>query len=427
MKKILSILSIVFCTVCLITSTGLAGPAHDAPGFYKHSVTGAVKYFKNGHPGEPSQWTPFEMDCDDCVPTATAEAHPNIEISGSWVTAPGSTDWAGGQATSSMTMSGDAYANGMDYIEESCEWVPGYWTGKPWRSKYVWGHFETIETFIAGFAEASGFNNEPAVSMSSDVDINTNGPQVNGLSFTTVTATSTVALDASVWAKGTKGCPQTAFIEVEGSLGAFAYGNSFSGVPLGSEGQVNGPYAKAGGSGKTTVSFAGTESDYSTNGMAYVDFDSTITVEHSLVSKSFVSEDGTTSWNFAKTAGGSAELTRGNDGFLGMGKDNIDLTGIAAEGSVFQSGMAAGSNSFAFGSSSASFTGANGSVASIPGRDIFCVTLPSPGMTANVGGHAVVKGYNNITTNPGTLSVTSNQYAYATTGNTSPANNAGPQ
>lgn len=58
MKKLLSILGILML-VCMFTATmAMANPQpKDPAGYYQHTVTGEIKYFKNGHPGDPSQWT----------------------------------------------------------------------------------------------------------------------------------------------------------------------------------------------------------------------------------------------------------------------------------------------------------------------------------------------------------------------------------
>ena len=63
MKKIFMILSLV---LCLALAAGNVMAVGDGPGWYKHSVTQNVKYFKNGHPGEPSQWE-FIGEEDPCA------------------------------------------------------------------------------------------------------------------------------------------------------------------------------------------------------------------------------------------------------------------------------------------------------------------------------------------------------------------------
>jgi hypothetical protein len=78
MKKMLIVLSLVLSL--LIVGNVFANPQpKDGAGWYVHSVTGNVKYFKNGHPGEPSQWefigeeNPNPQPCGDCPGDQTAE------------------------------------------------------------------------------------------------------------------------------------------------------------------------------------------------------------------------------------------------------------------------------------------------------------------------------------------------------------------
>lgn len=54
MKKILFAFLIVLLSASLAFAA--AGQDKEGAGYYKHSVTGAIKYF-DSHPGEPSQWT----------------------------------------------------------------------------------------------------------------------------------------------------------------------------------------------------------------------------------------------------------------------------------------------------------------------------------------------------------------------------------
>jgi len=350
----------------------------------------------------------------DCyTPQAGAIVQPNSTIAGDVVIAPVNnqwgSEWAGGAATANATLSGYGEAKAKDsfkrvkvydkpvwhegyYKRFFCwkRWVPGYYT-------YPY-HYEYQK--VAGVAEAYG---ETELTMSSKVKVLTNGPQYNaGLSYTFVSATSKLDVDGVVWAKGTKGCLQEASLNLNGNLSAMAMGNSYV------EGH-NSSFAQAYGEGMTTVYFQGHEYDSSTWDKAFVDFNSDIKVNQKLFATSYVSPDGTTSANFAKVWGGSAELYLGRDGWCD--KDNIDLTGISAKGRVNQSGMATnGAGSYAYGGSSAYFKGAVGSVN--PGR-AWC----GPDQVANVGGYAVVAGYNNVSSSNGSLTVTSKQWAKATTGN----------
>jgi hypothetical protein len=355
----------------------------------------------------------------------TASALPNSAVHQA-IIAPDSTSMNGGKAVGDFIVGGEAQASGRDTVEfVGYEYSGDGEKGDPgwYRHKWGWTQYKhggtngrswtflgtertAIYETIAGEAKAFGITDP---TMTSSVDIFTNGKQFNsGLSYSFVKSTSELDISGEVSARGTDGCLQTAEIFVEGSLGAYAYGGSYVEGP-------NGSYASANGWGQTTVSFSGFESDQSTYGFlwfpneAYVDFDSTVNVDQSILNLSYVSPDGTTAANFAFVGGGSAELDRGRDGLFGQ--DNVYLTGIEATGAVAQNAMATnGYGAFAYGGSSAYFSGAVGQVNSTRG---WC----GPDQIATVGGMAVVGGYNNVTSSPGSLTVTSKQFGYATTGN----------
>jgi hypothetical protein len=376
------------------------------------------------------------LACPDgnCTPTVNSDIGPRAEINGSItitplysdfqatvdgviVAAPGNTDQYQALGTADANLRADAAASGKDSYERV--WVR---TGR-----HFWdGHYEDV--LVPGESEAYG---RSVLSLSSDVDVHTNGIQTNGLAYTAVKGTTTLDIDGNAWAEGTDGCLQTATIDTNGSLSAYAYGRSQSGSFNGSNSL---PGAAAYGSGLTTVDFTGNEADSSNHdslfgllpNKASVDFDTTITVNQGLFTSSYLSEDGRTSANFAFVGGGSAQSALGVDeSILGFNTDmdNISLTGIHASGKVGQYGLATdGNGAFAYGSSHAFFSGANGGVESIPGNT-YCIpfvghiTEASPGQIANVGGFAVVNGYNNVSVQPNLITVTSVQHAYSTTGN----------
>ncbi len=329
-------------------------------------------------------------ECPGCNPTVTAGVATEI-IDNGLVHDPASNGYAGNTGAANVTLNVDAFATGRDSYKWKWSW---------WSWDYV---------LVPGEAEADG---TAKLNLTSDVDIYTNGQQPDGLAFTGVKAKTILDIDGVVWAKGTDGCLQEASIGINGSISAEAYGNSFSGDEYGA-------FASAGGTGVTTVYFNGYEQDTSTYGgwfssnTAKVDFDSRITVDQKLFTASYVSPDGSTSANFACVGGGSAESELGRDGWFG-GRDNIQLNGITASGQVGQAGKAINGGSVAYGASNASFSGAYGSVQTIPGY--WCSS--SSGQTANVGGYAVVTGYNNVSVNGNSITVTSKQHAKATTGNT---------
>jgi len=386
MKKFFKSLVISLAMIGLVASTSFAnGVVFEPAGFYEHSQTGAIKW-KDKHPAGQSEWNLIkEVNADVGI-----YVNPVNQILGDKVIADGTiTDWAGGVATANVTLEGEGFATGAD------GWA-GYYRPR----------------FVAGWAYANG---SAILTMKSFVDIDTNGVQQTGTSHTDVLATSSLDINGWVYAKGNDGNIQSVEMSVEGSLSSIAWGNSKSVGP-------NGSFAQAGGSGITTTNFFGIETDYSTHGgwfssnKALVDFNSNIIVNQEFYSESFVSPNGDTSRNYAFVGGGDAKLTLGYDGIFG--RDNIDLKGIQAKGEVLQSGMATnGLGSYASGNSSASFSGAVGNISTISGWRIF----PSPGQTANVNGYATVSGYNNVVTTPSSVTVTSIQSGYATTGNTAPA------
>jgi len=372
------------------------------------------------------------MACEDgnCLPTVTSDVQPGVEIHSN-VQDPKSSDWAGNWGTADVTLNADAVATGKDSYKTERNWVDGPYYN--WRGQLKDGwHLETQEVLVPGESEAYGRNE---LTLSSDVDIHTNGEQTFGFSYTGVKATTKLDVDGVAWAEGTDGCPQTASIDLEGSLSSFATGRSQSGS---FDGVNSLPGAVAYGYGLTTVNFIGNEADSSNHdslfgllpNKASVDFDTTITVNQGLFTSSYVSKDGTTTANFAFISGGSAQSALGVDESLfgfNLKMDNIQLTGIHASGTVGQYGLATdGNGAFAYGSSHASFSGAIGSIESIPGRtyDLGCLgsyTEASPGQIANVGGYAVVGGYNNVSVLPNSVTVTSVQYGHSTTGNSGPA------
>ena len=351
------------------------------------------------------------MSCDDCVPTTNADVEAGVGIygtitinpdgsdliGGTYLQDPASNDTAGNFGTADVTLDADAFATAKDTYKRV--WVR---TGRCFWN----GRYENV--LVPGEAEAYGRN---VLTLSSDVDVCTNGPQDDGLSYTGVKATTKLDIDGVAWAEGTNGCPQKASIDVNGSISAYAYGNSFSGDKFGA-------FASAGGSGLTTVDFEGHEYDFSEHGgwfcspnKAEVDFHSTITVDQGLFTASYVNEAGTIAANFAFVGGGNAELNLGRDGWFG--RDDIELTGIQATGKVGQSGFAFDGGAYAMGNSQAFFNGAYGSVETTSGG---CFSA-SPDQTANVGGYAVVTGYNNVSVQSNLITVTSVQHANATTGN----------
>ena len=390
-------------------------------------------------------------------PTGNGEIHGTITIvpngqniaTGASVQHPDSNSQGGNLGTADVIFTSNAAASGKDVVYysgkdvhyhkgrvdeatgywlnpqtgdvEEHEWTVTHQTGFFTKTYYhgVWKYLGKNENIIEGEATAVAHNQ---LTLTSDVDVISNSPQTSGLAYTKVHATTTLDIDGYAKAEGTDGCLQEASVDVAGSVSAYAYGNSFSG-------NFAGAYAEAGGSGLTTVSFVGHEQDASNYGgwfspnEAYVDFDSTITVDQKGFFASYVKPDGTFAGNLAYVGGGNARLDLGSDGsFLGFvyDRDDIQLTGITASGEVGQQSRAIGGGAVASGDSNAYFSGANGSVETIPGNQVWCFTEASPGQTANVGGYAFAAGYNNVNVQGNMIQVTSHQVAYATTGNSGP-------
>jgi len=316
-----------------------------------------------------------------------------------------------------VVFDGYEYTGGQDGDSGYYEKIHGFLAGwvKKFRShpypKSEWVFLGTDK--VATYKTESGTGEaeaETILTLTTDVTSNflRNDSQVQEL---VVGSETTLGIDGWASAEGNYPCFQDARISINGSVGADVFGNT---KVVG----VNGSYAAAGAGGLTEVTFAGNESDHARSD-AYVDFHSDLSVAHDVYSKSFVSADGTIASNLAISTGGSAQLNRGLDGQLivPLGYDNIDLIGITAKGSALQAGQAVGFGGVAHGTSEAAFNGAVGSVASIPGDYIFCYQLPSPGMTATVGGMAKAYGYNRVISSGNSITVISHQVGYATTGN----------
>lgn len=353
--------------------------------------------------------------CDDCDnPDVVATATPLSVLNGDVISTP-SHDMAGGSATGiNVTLEGYGEATGIDTYNR--EFVVDYYKWGFWPV----GHYENV--LVPGTAEVHGTTE---LDLTSNLFVLSKGEKLDGLSFTYAKNTAVLDITAEVWAKGNDGCTQEAWLDIEGDIASNISARSFSGAPIDYSDPANpvvtGPYAAADGSGYTVASIAGHEEDYSSYGgfcspnKAFVDFDSTLKVKQDIFTASYVSKDGLTAGNFATIKGGDAGLYLGRDGFLGLGTDNIELTGIKSSGQVSQKSLATDGMSTAFGGSYAFFKNANGTV-----NPAVNFALCGPNQTANGTGQALVFGYNKITKTPTSLNVKSVQYAKSTTGNTQP-------
>ena len=364
----------------------MANAGEGPPGYYVklHGQTaGTIKYFKNGHPGSPSEWDlvqPYRprcgSNCDDVIALAEAgiafgyKADFDLEtiVEGDNVpdTLVGQDIVNGGYAFGKdLELSGKALGTGKD------------------KRFWCWT--------IPGFALA-------------DVDLKlvakvysivlTNGVQYNGgVSFSYVNTIGILNFDATALATGTTGCPQFAEVGLEGKFGVGAVGNALSLGP-------NGSYAITTGEGETMVKVSAYDSDFATStwfilpGLAHADIDGKIIVTQDLFVMAYVSPDGTTTFNLGVITGGNA---------LAFGDANIE--GIRSSGMVSQSAYASdGQSGAAWGNSMASYNGAVGSV-----NNNRCLD------TANGAGLAIVTGYNNVDNSNHVVTITSHQSAFGTT------------
>lgn len=345
------------------------------PGYYikdknpQSTQFGKIQYFPNGHPKQSSEWrllTPYEPPCrkgpcEDALALAESgimivNPHEVVDDKGmGWGTAGGN-----------LTLKGQALATGKD--------------------KQIW-FFK-----IPGFAWA-------------DVDLDliasvyalvfTTGEQLGtgGLSMTYALSIGILNFDGDVIAIGNDGCPQFAEVGLRGVFKSTAGAYSVSTGP-------NGSFAYTSGEGTTGVFITAYDSDFDNSGWfifpptAKAGIEGTVIVKQDVFVSSYVSPDGTTSINFGIVKGGYA---------LSFG--DADIQRIGAVGMVTQSGFATdGIGAAAYGNSTASFSGAKGYVS-------------RGGNYANANGLAIVHGYNNVSHTGNSVTITSRNSAFATTGN----------
>jgi len=223
-------------------------------------------------------------------------------------------------------------------------------------------------------------------------------------SITAVTGLAILDYNATALATGNIGCLQEASVALSGDLKALAGGYALASGPNGS-----GSVTEAVGTTTATVSASDSESktiDFDVywlfgcipipiqvDPVAEASIDGKIVVAQSLFTVAYVSPDGQTTKNFGMISGGNA---------LSLGDANI--TGMTASGTVSQSAVAVGAGAVAYGNSAATYENAGGQ--SYNG----CISI------GQADGLAVVTGYNNVTNTGDTLTVTSHQTAYSTTG-----------
>lgn len=367
LKKLLVLLTVLAMLFCFSVPVMANGAGHDRGpiGYYQHTITGAIKYFPNGHPGSPSQWTylgeepPRPNPCDFCNATSVVNATTGF----GFVEQSHPSEMGYGAAFGDVTLTAEAIARG------------------------------TVFAIAHAVSELEG---KVYVLVMTTGEKGPNG----GLSMTYVKSIGILEFDAEACALAGFNwwvfrCPSYTVAELHGVFKTFAAGYSLSEGP-------NGSYAFASADGTTSVLVNAFANDFDIWGIfsnAHVDLHGVIIVKQDLVTMSYVSSDGTTSWNFAKVEGGNA-----------MEFGDANILGIRASGNVFQEGLATdGLGTVATGWSSASFEGASGYV--MQGR---C------GSFANANGLAVVQGYNNVTNSGNTVNAISVQSAYATTGGISP-------
>ena len=378
-KKLLGKLLVVSLVVCmaLFAVPAMAVQTHGPAGYYEKINgnspqwdEGQLKYFKNGHPGKRSDWQLVrEYDpchgggCDDALALAESgivivNRHEVIENN--------SMSW-GSAGARDLNFDGSAFATGKD---------SRFWFFK-----------------IPGFAWA-----DVDLKMVASVSTKefTTGEKLNGgLSFTYANSVGTLKFNGDAIAIGNDGCPQWAEVSLNGDFRTSVGAYSLSIGP-------NGSYGNTWGLGITGVRLTASDSDFDKNGWfifppkAHAGIDGLVIVKQDILVKSYVSPDGTTSFNFGIVRGGSA-----------MSFGDANIIGIRSSGFVGQAGQATdGIGAAAFGNSYAAYNGAKGYTYSTRCADF-----------AGSNSVAVVTGYNNVTHTGNSVSITSSHSAFATTGN----------
>lgn len=370
LKKLFVVLAVLLSF--MLVGNAMAKPQpKNPPGYYEHTVTGAIKYFKNGHPDDPSQWVlvqPYDPPCFGSCEDAVALAEGGVMIVSPFEVVDDKGMGWGAAGGKNLTLEARALATGKDQ-RFFCFKIPGF----------AWADVDLN------------------LVMSVYTRVFTTGEQwYTGLpSITYAKAVGTLSFEADAIAMGNKGCPQFADTSLKGIMTTTAGAYSLAVGP-------NGSYSYTRGEGTTAVRLRASDSDFDKFGwwifppVAHAGIEGFVLVKQGAFTKAWVSKDGMTTFNFGMVTGGSA---------IAFG--DVDILGIRAKGSVMQESMAAdGMGAYAYGNSSASFQGAKGQVYN--GR---C------GSFANVGGIAMVMGYNNISHSGNSVSITSKHSAFATTGN----------
>lgn len=76
MKRLMLVLTVVLSLA--LAGNVLADQPKEDEGYFYHTVTGSIKYFKNGHPGTQSQWVP----CTEALCGETPDPEPNPNPTG---------------------------------------------------------------------------------------------------------------------------------------------------------------------------------------------------------------------------------------------------------------------------------------------------------------------------------------------------------
>lgn len=392
MKKMLLILVALVACLALVAPPAMAGPQpKDLPGYYEHTVTGAIKYFKNGHPGDPSQWVflyekPDTNGCGGACGDAFADAN-----AGATVGAPSFSvdlnDGTGAAVVDIDNPNGWSAAGGAFVLDASA-------TGTGKDKYFLWWKIKD--------GKAIAIVDITNTTLTTHALVFTNGDKLDGtggLAYSYVKGIAILDVNASAYATGNKGCLQIASVSLSGDLSVVAGGSA---TVLG----PNGSYSQTVGKGMTTAGIEGSDSDYGTYGIKWVwifpiptdyeaqaELNGMVIGTQDLFVKAYVSPDGMTTVNFGIVSGGSV---------IALG--DINLTGdVTASGVVGQEAQAVGGGAVVTGSSLASYNNAGGTVS---GR---CLPV------AQGDGLAVVTGYNNITNTGNQLTINSHQSAFATT------------
>ena len=394
-KTLLIMVATVACLTLAFAVPSFAEVTQGPPGYYQKAhghTAGTIKYFKNGHPENQSEWVflyekPDTNGCGGACGDAFADAN-----AGATVGAPSfSVDLH--DVTGAAVVDLDNKPNGWSAAGGAFT-LDASATGTGKDRYFLWWKIKDGKAIAVVDITNTTLTTHALVFTSGDKLGGT-----GGLAYSYVKGIAILDVNASAYATGNKGCLQIASVSLSGDLSVVAGGSA---TVLG----PNGSYSQTVGKGMTTAGIEGSDFDSGTYGVKWVwifpiptdyeaqaELNGMVIGTQDLFVKAYVSPDGMTTVNFGVVSGGSV---------IALG--DISLTGdVTASGVVGQEAQAVGGGAVVTGSSLASYNNAGGTVS---GR---CLPV------AQGDGLAVVTGYNNITNTGNQLTINSHQSAFATT------------